>query len=74
MESFPDLQIIYRVLAEFGLQQHGVQRIDVSTMDSYQLHPVPKGLECRDLRTTGLTNLVVFLFFIPDSVNLAVIL
>lgn len=48
MESFPDLQIIYRVLAEFGLQQHGVQRIDVSTMDSYQLHPVPKGLECRD--------------------------
>jgi hypothetical protein len=42
---YPGVQIIYRVLAELGLQQHGVQRVDVSAIPLVHCHPLPAGVE-----------------------------
>ena len=39
--EYPKLQAIYAVLAQFGLQQHGVQTVDVSQISEYQQHPLP---------------------------------
>lgn len=45
IERYPDVQIIYRVLAELGLQQHGVKRVDVSELQLVHTHPLPAGVE-----------------------------
>jgi hypothetical protein len=43
MGEFPQLQMIYHILAQFGLQQRGVQTVDVSDIAEYSLHPLPVG-------------------------------
>lgn len=48
MKTFPDLQIVYRALAEIGLQQHGVQQVNVSSVLNYAPHPIPTGLNVSD--------------------------
>lgn len=42
---YPEVQIIYRVLAELGLQQHGVRRVDVAAIQLVHVHPLPAGIE-----------------------------
>jgi len=48
LETYPDLHLVYRVLAEIGLQPRGVQRVNVSGVANYVAHPIPEGLECGD--------------------------
>jgi hypothetical protein len=43
--KYPEVQIIYRVLAELGLQQHGVRRVDVTSQKFVNVHPLPAGIE-----------------------------
>jgi len=43
--EYPELQVILSILAQFGLQQHGVQTIDVSHIAEYTRHPLPTGCE-----------------------------
>jgi hypothetical protein len=43
ISEFPQLQIIYYTLAQFGLQLSGVESIDVSGVSGHQPHPVPRG-------------------------------
>jgi hypothetical protein len=45
MATYPEVQIIYRVLAELGLQQHGVKRVDVAAIQLVHAHPLPAGIE-----------------------------
>jgi hypothetical protein len=42
---YPEVQIIYAVLAELGLQQHGVKRVDVAAIQLVHTHPLPAGIE-----------------------------
>lgn len=42
---YPEVQVIYRVLAELGLQQHGVRRVDVAVVKLVHTHPLPSGIE-----------------------------
>ena len=43
--EFPELQVIYHVLAQMALQQHGVVAVNVSSVKARSLHPLPKA--CR---------------------------
>jgi hypothetical protein len=40
---YPELQVIYHTLAQFALQQYGVESIDVSHVSVFTLHPLPHG-------------------------------
>jgi len=43
MGEFPQLHTIYYALAQLGLQQSGVQAVDVSHVAGHEPHPVPRG-------------------------------
>lgn len=45
-QKYPEAQIIFYVLAQLGLQQQGVHRIDLSTIPLVKPHPLPKGCDC----------------------------
>jgi hypothetical protein len=50
--KYPRLGIIYSVLGQFGLQQHGVLSVDVSSVSQYSPHPLPDGVQVGDLGVT----------------------
>lgn len=41
MAEYPQLQVIYSIITQFGLQQTDVYTIDVSGVSGHQPHPVP---------------------------------
>jgi len=41
MAEFPQLQVIYNILGDLGLQKRGVQTIDVSNTEEFRPHPLP---------------------------------
>ncbi len=41
MGTYPELQVIYYLLGQLGLQQHGVQVVDVTYITEYSPHPLP---------------------------------
>jgi hypothetical protein len=45
VSRFPKVEIIYRLLAELGLQQHGVLRVDVANVNDFHNHPIAKQIE-----------------------------
>lgn len=45
VKIYPQVQVIYAVLAQLGLQQHGVKRVDVSDTHAGESHPLPIGTE-----------------------------
>jgi hypothetical protein len=48
MSRYPELHVIYRILAELGLQQHGVTRLNVSAIKLVDKHPLPAGIEANE--------------------------
>jgi len=48
MKKYPRAQIIFHVLIQFGLQPHGVCRVDVSTVPLLDNHPLPKGCKSEE--------------------------
>jgi hypothetical protein len=45
ISRYPKVETVYRLLAELGLQQHGVLRINVAHVVEFGLHPLPKEIE-----------------------------
>jgi hypothetical protein len=41
--EYPHLPVIYDILSRLGLQQHGVQTVDVSKANPFSPHPLPTG-------------------------------
>ncbi len=41
VREYPEVQIIYHILTQFGLQQHGIVPVDVSHIVQYSCHPLP---------------------------------
>lgn len=52
MKRYPSAETIYRLLAELGLQPHGVIRIDVSRITDFHPHPLPKDTEANAFSLT----------------------
>ncbi len=49
MSEYPGLLEIYNLLSQLGLQQAGVESVDLSGVQGYTLHPIPSGCEtCAD--------------------------
>jgi len=46
--QYPGVEFIYRTLAQLGLQQHGVHRVDVSLVQPTHAHPLPEGIESNE--------------------------
>src|SRR5260370_25079949 len=42
--KYPKVEIIYRLLAELGVQQHGVMRVNVEKISASHPHPLPNGI------------------------------
>jgi hypothetical protein len=51
ISRYPEVHIIYRVLAQLGLQQHGVRRVNVSAIKLVDKHPLPAGIEPNEFST-----------------------
>jgi len=52
MKDYPGLQIVYSLLAQLGLQQHGIQTVDLTDVTGYVAHPLPIGCTAEGLGLT----------------------